>query len=59
MFDLVHAMRARIAQSPAFNGEKVLGAILFEDTMDREIGGRPSADYLWQERGVVPFLKVD
>ncbi|MFO7757307.1 MAG: fructose bisphosphate aldolase [Roseovarius sp.] len=59
MFDLVHAMRARIAQAPAFNGDKVLGAILFEDTMDREIGGRPSAEYLWQERGVVPFLKVD
>jgi len=59
MFDLVHAMRARIAQAPAFNGDKVLGAILFEKTMDREIGGRPSADYLWAERGVVPFLKVD
>jgi fructose-bisphosphate aldolase class I len=59
MFDLVHAMRARIAQAPAFNGDKVLGAILFEKTMDREIGGRPSAEYLWQERGVVPFLKVD
>jgi len=59
MFDLVHAMRARIAQAPAFNGNKVLGAILFEKTMDREIGGRPSAEYLWQERGVVPFLKVD
>ncbi len=59
MFDLVHAMRARIAQAPAFNGDKVLGAILFEDTMDREIGGRPSAGYLWAERGVVPFLKVD
>ncbi|MEI4231508.1 fructose bisphosphate aldolase [Roseovarius sp. D22-M7] len=59
MFDLVHAMRARIARAPAFNGDKVLGAILFEKTMDREIGGRPSADYLWAERGVVPFLKVD
>jgi len=59
MFDLVHAMRARIAQAPAFNGDKVLGAILFEKTMDREIGGRPSAEYLWAERGVVPFLKVD
>jgi len=59
MFDLVHAMRARIAQAPAFNGDKVLGAILFEMTMDREIGGKPSAQFLWQERGVVPFLKVD
>ncbi|MFB9148224.1 fructose bisphosphate aldolase [Roseovarius ramblicola] len=59
MFDLVHAMRARIAQAPAFAGDKVLGAILFEMTMDREIGGKPSARYLWEERGVVPFLKVD
>jgi len=59
MFDLVHSMRARIAQAPAFNGDKVLGAILFEMTMDREIGGKPSAQFLWQERGVVPFLKVD
>lgn len=59
MFDLIHAMRARIAQAPAFTGDKVLGAILFEMTMDREIGGKPSARYLWEERGVVPFLKVD
>mgnify|MGYP005851074885 CR=1 FL=1 len=59
MFDLIHAMRARIAQAPAFTGEKVLGAILFEMTMDREIGGKPAPDFLWQERGVVPFLKVD
>jgi len=59
MFDLVHAMRSRIAQAPAFSGDKVLGAILFEMTMDREIGGKPSARYLWQERGIVPFLKVD
>jgi fructose-bisphosphate aldolase class I len=59
MFDLIHAMRARIAQAPAFTGEKVLGAILFEMTMDRDIGGKPAPDYLWQERGVVPFLKVD
>ncbi|WP_297772443.1 fructose bisphosphate aldolase [uncultured Roseovarius sp.] len=59
MFDLVHAMRARIAQAPAFTGDKVLGAILFEMTMDRDIGGKPAPDYLWQERGVVPFLKVD
>ena len=59
MFDLVHAMRARIAQAPAFTGDKVLGAILFEMTMDREIGGKPSARHLWEERRIVPFLKVD
>lgn len=59
MFDLVHAMRTRIAQAPAFTGDKVLGAILFEMTMDREMGGKPAAAYLWEERGVVPFLKVD
>lgn len=59
MFDLIHAMRARIAQAPAFTGDKVLGAILFERTMDREIAGKPSAAFLWEERGVVPFLKVD
>lgn len=59
MFDLIHAMRARIAKAPAFNGEKVIGAILFEMTMEREIDGKPTATYMWQERGVVPFLKVD
>ena len=59
MFDLIHAMRSRIAMAPAFTGEKVVGAILFEMTMDREIGGKPSARYLWEERGVVPFLKID
>lgn len=59
MFDMIHAMRSRIAQAPAFTGDKVVGAILFEMTMDREIGGKPSATYLWEERGVVPFLKVD
>ncbi|MDJ0827404.1 MAG: fructose bisphosphate aldolase [Rhodobacter sp.] len=59
MFDLIHAMRARIAQAPAFSGEKVIGAILFEMTMDREIGGKPAGDFLWEDRGVVPFLKVD
>lgn len=59
MFDLIHAMRSRIAMAPAFAGEKVIGAILFEMTMDREIGGKPAADFLWQERGVVPFLKID
>ncbi len=59
MFDLVHAMRARIIKSPAFTGEKVMGAILFERTMDGEIDGTPTAQYLWEKRGVVPFLKVD
>ena len=59
MFALVHAMRARIIKSPAFSGEKVIGAILFERTMDSEIDGMATADYLWQKRGVVPFLKVD
>ena len=59
MFDLIHAMRTRIAMSPAFSGDKVVGAILFEQTMDREIGGKPSAAYLWEDRGVVPFLKID
>ena len=59
MFDLIHAMRARIVTSPAFTGERVIGAILFEQTMDREIGGKPSAQYLWEEKRVVPFLKID
>ena len=59
MFDLVHAMRSRIVTSPAFTGERVLGAILFEMTMDRQIGGVGSAEYLWNEKQVVPFLKVD
>ncbi|MGH8663511.1 MAG: fructose bisphosphate aldolase [Burkholderiales bacterium] len=59
MFDLVHAMRTRIVTSPAFNGDRILGAILFEQTMDREIQGRGSADYLWSVKQVVPFLKVD
>jgi fructose-bisphosphate aldolase, class I len=59
MFDLMHAMRTRIVTSPAFAGDKVLGAILFEQTMDREIGGTGSADYLWARKHVVPFLKVD
>lgn len=59
MFDLIHAMRARIAKAPAFNGEKVIGAILFEMTMEREIDGMPTAAYMWEKRGVVPFLKVD
>jgi fructose-bisphosphate aldolase, class I len=59
MFDLMHAMRTRIIKSPAFTGDKVLAAILFEMTMDRQIDGRETAEYLWNERGVVPFLKVD
>jgi fructose-bisphosphate aldolase class I len=59
MFALVHAMRTRIISSPSFNGDRILGAILFEDTMDREIEGRGSADYLWSVRNIVPFLKVD
>ncbi|MFZ2012863.1 MAG: fructose bisphosphate aldolase [Nocardioides sp.] len=59
MFDLVHAMRSRIITSPSFNGARILGSILFEMTMDREIEGRGSADYLWNVKNVVPFLKVD
>ncbi len=59
MFDIIHAMRARIIKSPAFTGDKVVGAILFEQTMDRAIDGVPTATYLWEKRGVVPFLKID
>ena len=59
MFDMIHAMRSRIVRSPDFTGVKVVGAILFEDTMDREFDGQPAPQYLWQHRGVVPFLKVD
>ncbi|MEJ2604526.1 MAG: fructose bisphosphate aldolase, partial [Gammaproteobacteria bacterium] len=59
MFELVHRMRTRIITSPAFNGDRILAAILFENTMDREIEGRPTAEYLWDEKGVVPILKVD
>ena len=59
MFDLVHAMRTRIAQAPAFTGKRVIGAILFEMTMDRQMAGKPTAQFMWEERGVVPFLKVD
>jgi len=59
MFDLVHKMRTRIIKSPAFNGENIIGAILFERTMDGEIDGKPVAQYLWEEHRVVPFLKVD
>jgi fructose-bisphosphate aldolase, class I len=59
MFDLVHAMRTRIITSPAFGGSRVIAAILFEQTMERDINGVPSAQYLWDEKNVVPFLKVD
>ena len=59
MFELVHQMRTRVITSPSFTGKRILGAILFEDTMDREIEGQPSADYLWNVKRVVPFLKVD
>ena len=59
MYAMVHAMRARIIKSPAFTGDKVIGAILFERTMDGEIDGMATTDYLWQKRQVVPFLKVD
>jgi len=59
MFNLVHAMRARIIKSPAFSGDKVIGAILFEMTMQRDIDGIPTAQYLWENRRVVPFLKID
>jgi len=59
MFTIVHQMRTRIITSPAFTGQRILGAILFENTMDREIEGKPTADYLWSVKQIVPFLKVD
>jgi fructose-bisphosphate aldolase class I len=59
MFDLVHVMRSRIICSPGFNGDRILGAILFENTMDRQIEGKGTADYLWDVKRVVPYLKVD
>jgi fructose-bisphosphate aldolase, class I len=59
MFAIVHQMRTRIITSPAFNGDRIIGAILFENTMDREIEGQPTADYLWNVKRIVPFLKVD
>ena len=59
MFDLIHEMRSRIITSPVFNGDRVLAAILFEQTMDREIEGKPSTTYLWETKGVVPILKID
>jgi fructose-bisphosphate aldolase class I len=59
MFDLIHGMRTRIMTSPAFNGNRIMGAILFENTMDRQVEGRDTAEYLWDVKRVVPFLKVD
>src|SRR5215467_13672777 len=59
MFAIVHQMRTRMITSPSFTGERIIGAILFENTMDRDIDGRPTADYLWKVKRVVPFLKVD
>lgn len=59
MFDLVHEMRTRIIKSPSFTGDKVIGAILFEKTIERKIDDKFTADYLWEEKGIVPFLKVD
>jgi len=59
MFTIVHQMRTRMITSPNFNGERIIGAILFENTMDRDINGQPAANYLWNVKGVVPFLKVD
>ena len=59
MFDRIHEMRSRIIKSPSFTGDRVVGAILFEQTMDREIDGQATGDYLWKVKGVVPFLKID
>lgn len=59
MYDLVHQMRTRIVTNPAFTGTRILGAILFENTLDREFEGKSAAQYLWQEKQIVPFLKVD
>ncbi|MDQ1489283.1 MAG: fructose-bisphosphate aldolase, class [Actinomycetota bacterium] len=59
MFDLIHQMRSRIIKSPAFNGDRILGAILFEQTMDRQIDGLETGDFLWSKKNIVPFLKID
>jgi fructose-bisphosphate aldolase class I len=59
MFDLVHQMRTRIITSPSFDGGRIIAAILFEDTMDRDVAGRPTADYLWSVKNIAPILKVD
>ncbi|MDD3920625.1 MAG: fructose-bisphosphate aldolase, partial [Eubacteriales bacterium] len=59
MFDLVHQMRTRVVSSPVFTAEHILGAILFKQTMERKVDGLPTADYLWQKKGIVPILKID
>ena len=59
MFAAVHAMRTRIMTNPSFTGERILGSILFEDTMDRQVEGKPTAQFLWEQKHIVPFLKVD
>ncbi len=59
MFDLVHEMRTRIVTNPCFEGTRILGAILFQNTLDRDIAGQPSSEYLWQRKRILPFLKVD
>src|SRR6516225_6708006 len=59
MFAIVHQMRTRMITSPSFNGERIIGSILFENTMDKDINGQPTANYLWNVKAVVPFLKVD
>ena len=59
MFDMIHQMRSRIMTSPSFTSDRVLAAILFEQTMDRDVAGKPTATYLWGEKGIVPILKID
>ena len=59
MFDVVHAMRTRIMTNPSFNGTRILGAILFQATLDRDVAGMPSSEYLWREKRILPFLKID
>ena len=58
MFDAVHEMRSRIMTSDMFNGDRILGSILFENTIEREVGGKPTAEFLWKKKNIVPFLKV-
>ena len=59
MYEMVHEMRTRMITSPSFSGDKILGAILFENTMDRTIEGIPTGQYLWEKKGIVPFIKCD
>ncbi len=59
MFDAVHAMRTRIMTNPSFNGDRILGAILFQNTLDRDVAGMPSSEYLWRQKRILPFLKID